>query len=344
MAVVLAIGTAAAVLVRSTGPSPHPTPPVPAPSAATAPSTTLPAPRPPYAVGTLTLTVSEPATATVGARSFTTFVRYPALAGTGSSGGPAPPLRASAPFPLVVFSGGYAVSPEGYSILLDAWAAAGFVVADPVEPFTTPSSPQGLDEGDIVHHPGDVAAVITALVGADQGAAGPAGPTLAGVIDTGRIAAIGHSDGGDVTLASVADPCCRDPRIRAAVVLSGAEDTVFGGTYFSAVPAVPLLVVQGTDDAVNPVGCSVQLYDQAPPPKYYLSLTGQTHQGPYLAAGPALTTVERVTIDFLDGELADSAPSLAALPTDGTVPGLSSLTSASSAGLPTGSCPGAPPG
>ena len=201
----------------------------------------------------------------------------------------------------MVFSGGYAVSPEQYSTLLDAWAAAGYVVADPVEPFTTPSSPQGLDEGDIVHHPGDVSAVITALVDADRGATASGPPTLAGLIDTGRIAAVGHSDGGDVTLAAVADPCCRDPRLRAAVVLSGAEDAAFGGTYFSTVPAVPLLVVQGTDDDINPVGCSVQLYDQAPQPKYYLSLAGQSHQGPYLVAGPALTTVERVTIDFLAG-------------------------------------------
>jgi dienelactone hydrolase len=244
---------------------------------------------------------------------------------------------------LVVFSGGYAVSPEQYSTLLDAWAAAGYVVADPVEPFTTPSSPQGLDEGDIVHHPGDVSAVITALVDADRGATVSGHPTLAGLIDTGRIAAVGHSDGGDVTLAAVADPCCRDPRLRAAVVLSGAEDAAFGGTYFSTVPAVPLLVVQGTDDDINPVACSVQLYDQAPQPKFYLSLAGQSHQGPYLVAGPALTTVERVTIDFLDGELADSRPSLAALPSDGTVPGVSTLTTAPTAGLPAGACPGAPP-
>ena len=39
-----------------------------------------------------------------------------------------------------MFSGGYDVSPEQYSILLDAWAAAGFVVADPVYPLTTPAS------------------------------------------------------------------------------------------------------------------------------------------------------------------------------------------------------------
>jgi predicted dienelactone hydrolase len=304
-------------------------------------STTVPA-RPPYPVGTLSFTVTEAATAGTGPRSFVTYVRYPAETGTGSpGGGAATPLRAGGPFPLVVFSGGYAFDPEGYSTLLDAWAAAGYVVADPVYPSTSPTSPQPLDESDIVHHPGDLSAVITALVQAGRGSgAGPVA-ALAGAVDTSSIAAIGHSDGGDVTLAASVGSCCRDPRIDAAVILSGAELAAFGGTYFSS-PDLPLLVVQGTDDDINPPGCSVQLYDQAPPPKYYLSMLGQSHQSPYLQPGTALDTVQQVVVDFLDATLRGSGPARAAISRDGDVPGSSSLFAGSPPDLAAGPCPGAP--
>jgi len=310
-------------------------------------STTVPARRPPYPVGSLSFTVAEAATSATGPRSFVTHVRYPAEPGTaspvaGPGGGVAAPLRTAGPFPLVVFSGGYAVDPEEYSALLDAWAAAGYVVADPVYPSTSPTSPEPLDESDIVHHPGDLSAVITAVVQADRGSGTGPLSALAGAVDTGAIAAIGHSDGGDVTLAASADTCCRDPRIDAAVILSGAELAAFGGTYFASRPAVPLLVVQGTDDDINPPGCSVQLFDQAPPPRYYLSMLGQGHQSPYLQAGTALDTVQQVVVDFLDATLRGSGPAGAAIGRDGTVPGSSSLYADSSPDLAAGVCPGAP--
>jgi predicted dienelactone hydrolase len=316
-------------------------------------STATPAGSGPYPVGSLSITVTEPATASRPARTLTTYVRYPAVPGTGGPQTPPVPARDAGPFPLVVFSGGYAVSPEEYSTLLTAWAAAGYVVADPVYPSTTPSSPGGLDETDIVHHPGDLSAVITALLDADSttGSASPgasevvtAGPvgTLAGLIASGEIAAIGHSDGGDVTLAAVAGSCCQDRRIRAAVVLSGAEYAAFGGTYFAAPEAGPLLVVQGTADTINPEGCSVQLYDQAPQPKDYLSLVDQTHQGPYLEEGPALTTVTLVTTDFLNWALRGSKAAVAAMSAAGDVSGRSTLFVGAPTGLPPDPCPGAP--
>ena len=184
--------------------------------------------------------------------------------------------------------------------------------------------------------------MITALLAADRGAAAGAGGVLAGTIDAGAIAVVGHSDGGDVSLAAAANTCCRDPRVRAAVILSGAEDALFPGTYFPGGTALPLLVVQGTADEVNPPGCSVQLYDQAPPPKYYLSLEGQTHQSPYLQAGAAHDTVQQVVADFLAGTLEGSGPARAAMVRDGNVPGSSTLTAGGPSGVPTGNCPGAP--
>ncbi len=297
-------------------------------------------PEPPYAVGTLLLNLSEPATSGTVARSLPTEVRYPA---TGTPGPldhtSATPDRASGPYPLVVFSSGYDIEPEAYSGLLDAWASAGYIVADPVYPFTAPSSPAQLDEGDISNHPADLSFVITSIL--DVGAT--VGNTLSGLVDPKEVGVAGHSDGGDVSLAVASNSCCRDTRVKAVVVLSGAELTTFGGTYYSAA-AVPMLVVQGSADQINPPACSVQLYDQAPQPKYYLSLAGQTHEGPYLQGGRPLDVVAKVTIDFLDGYLRHSNSNLDSITADGTVPDLAVLDDTASVGPVIGSCPGAPGG
>lgn len=304
-------------------------------------STTSTVPQdPPYAVGTISLDITESTTTGGSVRSLPTEVRYPATgpAGTPEQAGAYADHR-SGPYPLVVFSEGYDISSEAYANLLDAWSAAGYVVADPTYPFTSPSSPGGPDENDIVNHPADLRFVITSLL---QDAA-TTGGALSGLINPTEVAVIGHSDGGDVALAAASNSCCGDSRIKAAVILSGAELASFGGTYY-ATPPVPMLVVQGTADDINPQVCSVQLYDAAPQPKYYLSLAGQSHQSPYLQVGQPLGAVEKVTIDFLDGYLRHSAAQLDAMTADGSVPGLATLTSSPSVGPPVGSCPGAPPG
>jgi predicted dienelactone hydrolase len=234
-----------------------------------------------------------------------------------------------------VFSQGLDVAPESYARLLNSWAAAGYVVADPAYPYTSPNSPGGVVRSDIVHHPADLNFVITTLLN-DR--------ALSGLIESNEIAVIGQSDGGDVSLAAVANTCCRDTRVKAAVLLSGAEFSWFKGSYFSSAP-VPLLVVQGTNDlSLNPVSCSVDLYNQAPQPKYYLSMIGQTHFSAYVQPGPALNVVTRVTITFLNGYLRNSTSALTAMTTASSVPGLATLTSQPSLPVVAGSCPDAPTG
>lgn len=338
MVVLLALGTVAAVLASRTHPSPSP-----GTTTTQSTTTTAAASGPPFAVGSLSLTLREPVGSTV--RVLPTTVYYPA---TGAAGGApaagATPQRGAGPYPLVVFSEGYDIAPQAYGALLDAWAAAGYVVAAPVYPLTDPAEPGGVNESDIVNHPADLRYVISALVGLTQASGGD----LAGLIRPNAIAVIGHSDGGDVSLATVANTCCTDPRISAAILLSGAELTSFGGQYFAGTTAVPLLVVQGTADTINPPECSVQIYDAAPSPKHYLSLFGESHTGAYLPAGPARAVVERVTIDFLDAYLKGSRAALARMARDGTVPGLAGMTSAPTVTahlVPLGgTCPGAPPG
>ena len=299
-------------------------------------STTRPAtPHAPFAVGAVTFTVSEPANGSTGARTFPVTVRYPAVGVPGTARLGLVPLRRAGPFPLIVFSQGFDISPEAYAGLLNAWSAAGYVVADPAYPFTSPNAPGGVVRTDIVHHPADLSYVITSLLADSTAASG----TLSGLIDANEIGVIGQSDGGDVALAAVANSCCRDPRVKAAIILSGAELSWFHGSYFTT-PNTPLLVVQGTNDlTMNPVTCSVQLYNEATQPKYYLSMIGQTHLSAYVPPGPAQNVVTQVSIDFLNAYLRHSTSALAALHVAGNVAGLSTITSQTTLAPVAGTCP-----
>lgn len=284
----------------------------------------------PSPVGEVALTLTD------GSRVLPTTVRYPATA----AGANQQPLRAAKPYPLIVFSQGFAISPDAYGALLDAWAAAGFVVAAPAYPLTTP----GGNEGDILNHPADLRAVITDLLAVDA----QPGNLLSRTIDVSRIGIVGHSDGGDTTNAVAEGTCCHDSRVSAAIIMSGAELVTFGGS-FGGSTGVPLLVTQGSADTVNLPACSQQIYNAAPGPRYYLSLVGAGHHAPYLAAGPYQAApaaadayqkvVTAVTIDFWDATLKGASP--AALATAGNEPGVSEL----SANVPVvqqGTCPGAP--
>ncbi|HET9104051.1 MAG TPA: hypothetical protein VFN55_11930 [Solirubrobacteraceae bacterium] len=307
-------------------------------------ATRSPAPVAPFRVGLGSLSVLEPG-GSAGARALPTVIRYPALgdAARGPARGLAP-ARAAGPFPLIVFSQGYDYPAEGYAGLLRAWARAGYVVADPTYPDTDPSAPGGPNESDIVNHPRDLSYVITRLLAAAQDPSS----RLHGLIDPRRIAIAGQSDGGDVTLATAAGTCCRDHRVKAAVILSGAELAAFGGTYYAA-GSPPLLVTQGTGDTINVPGCSAQLYDGAPAPKYYLDLlaqpgqTGyQAHLSPYTTPGRVRDHVAAVVIAFLDRYLKGRGAALTAMRRAGTVPGVMALLSPPSLTGRTTICPGAP--
>jgi dienelactone hydrolase len=290
-------------------------------------------PGPPFPVGTTSLGVPD---ASAGSASgvLATQVWYPAE----RAGQDAAPARAEGPYPLLVFSQGYDVAVSSYAPLLAEWAAAGFVVAAPTYPDTAPGA--DLDEADILYHPAELAATISALSSAES--LGRLSPLLDGLVEPAEVGVVGHSDGGDVTLAVAEDSCCRDPAVKAAAILSGAELRSFGGAYFTG-PALPLLVAQGSDDhELNPVACSVLTYDQAPEPKYYLDLVGAGHLTPYVDPGPERDVVGQVVADFFSAELSGDHGDLAAMAAAANRPGVASLTSAPSAPFPPGDCPGAP--
>ena len=161
-------------------------------------------------------------------------MRYPALGSPAATDVPnAPPAAANGPFPLIVFAHGFAVTPATYARLLQSWAHAGYVVAAPVFPLSNAHAPGGPDESDIVNQPRDMSFVISRLLESGGAAPGP----LAGLIEPNRIAVAGQSDGGETALAVAYSRRFRDPRVTAAVILSGAEISGIGGYTFA--PEVP---------------------------------------------------------------------------------------------------------
>ena len=232
-------------------------------------------------------------------RTLVTDIRYPALGAPSATDIPnARAASAQAPYPLIVFAHGFGVTPQTYSRLLQSWARAGYVVAAPVFPLSNADAPGGPDEADVINQPRDLSFVISGLLSLSRPGAGP----LAGLVDPGRIAVAGHSDGAETALATAYSRRFRDRRIGAALILSGAEMEGVGGYSFTQ-GGPPLLAVQGTADTFNEPKYTEMYFKRASRPKFLLDLLGAGHLPPYSYQQPQLAIVERVTTAFLDGYL-----------------------------------------
>jgi dienelactone hydrolase len=308
-------GTAGTAVASTGSTSEAPPKPTPPPSA--------------FAVGLRVLTLTDTsrsvtmADGSSGPRTLVTYVRYPAQGAVGSNDlRNAAAASAYGPYPLIVFGHGFAVTPGLYSHLLQAWARAGYVVAAPAFPLENADAPGGPNEADLVNQPQDMSFVISSMLSAAASGSGP----FAGLIDPTKVAVSGQSDGGDTALAVAYDHRFSDPRVDAAVVLSGAEIPAEGSFNFPA-GGPPLLAAQGTADVVNPPSLTNTFFEAAQRPKYLLSLIGAEHLPPYTVPSPQLHIVEGVSLAFLDGYLKRRPSALKGMSSIGQVPGTATLTS-----------------
>lgn len=281
---------------------------------------TLPAPA--YAVGNVTVPMVDTSRPTPAdgqvpghpGRDMKVEIFYPAAGVPGGAISEYGPPARTGRFPLIVFSHGFGSSPGAYEALLVRWAAAGYVVAAPAFPLTGATTPGGADLADYVNQPRDVSFVISQMLDASASGRGP----LAGLIDPSEIGAAGHSLGGVTTLGLVANSCCRDQRVDAAVVISGDAISFPGGR--SVTPSIPMFFVHGGADQIVPYSASVAAFDAARGPKALLTLVGGGHTTPVDPAGAAFVSVVRATIDFFGLYLQHSRTASAALRHDGRAP------------------------
>jgi dienelactone hydrolase len=259
-------------------------------------------------------TASWDGMAAKSSRTLVTSIWYPATGtGSGSSRG--------GPYPLIVFAHGLGASPQSYQQLLSDWAAAGYVVAAPQFPLSSSATPGGPDGGDIGNQPGDMSFVIDQVLKASAASSGP----LSGLVDPKEIGAAGHSNGAITTLGLIGNSCCRDTRIKAAVVMAGTTEGL-GRGHYNLADSPPLLIVEDLHDGLVPYPDAVAVYNQARGPKALLALrwdsspdsSGATaHMASSGVVGPTSGAVFRSTTDFFDAFLKHEHGALPAVAADG---------------------------
>jgi dipeptidyl aminopeptidase/acylaminoacyl peptidase len=189
------------------------------------------------------------------------------------------------PYPLFVWAHGFDATVDYFAPLLRAIAARGYVVAAPTFPHTRLGGPGPVRYGDYVNQPADVSFVIRSLLARHPG-----------LIDPRRIAVGGHSLGAVTTMGLVANRCCLDPMVSAAVEVDGSQLRFPEGT--PVAPAVPVLFVHGAADTTFPVAQSQAMYAAAHAPKFLVVIPGAPHTAFRIPADYAV--ILRSIEDFLD--------------------------------------------
>jgi dienelactone hydrolase len=178
-----------------------------------------------------------------------------------------------------VFSHGLGALGRLYFVILEAWAAEGYVVAAPDFPLSRANAPGGSTPGDYANQPADVRFVIDEMLRLN---ADPTSP-LRERIDGARIGAAGQSLGGLTTFGVTLNTCCRDPRIAAAVPIAGLLWPFAGGAYDGR-GAPPTLVIHGDADDTVPYAEARAAYATLNAPKALLTHRGGGHILPYVPA------------------------------------------------------------
>lgn len=237
----------------------------------------------PYGVGVTTIVYTDPTrpTAPHGGlpasdnRKLITEIWYPAaaVAGAPASGQRNAELdRSGGPYPLIIYSHGFADQRIGAGFIGRHLASHGYIVAAPDYPLTSSLTVGGPVGADLVNQPADVSFLIDTLTSDDGG------NRFAGAIDDQRIGLGGLSLGGATTLLTSYHRTLRDPRIRAAVDIAGPG--CFFSDKFYDTAGVPLMIIQGDLDAIVPYAENgLYNFGIANAPKYLATVENGSHTG-----------------------------------------------------------------
>jgi len=266
-----------------------------------------------------------PTGAALPGRVLTTEVRYPTLAGSaGTEAVNARPSTVGGPYPVIVFAHGFETEPLDYAGLLDSWVRAGFVVVSPIFPdenLQTVTADGGIAdptiastlENDVYGEPGDIVYVLKQLQAvANQ----PWGENLKGVLNLADIGLAGQSDGANVVAALSFASGLRSlgaglpSAPKAVAVLSGSAWSYLPdgrlGTYGGSSSSPALLQVQSDADGCNTPTDGTDLFASLQADlrvKWFVTLLGADHLGPYEGVSPWAGVVDAVTTRFFENEL-----------------------------------------
>jgi predicted dienelactone hydrolase len=190
------------------------------------------------------------------------------------SGGVRDVAVASGRFPLVLFSHGFAGFRDQSDFLTSFLATWGFVVAAPDHYSRDLTEILGGPTGATAKTTDvqDLEAAVTLLAHQNAAAGGP----LHGHVDTTKVGAVGHSDGGVAVEALAAV----DPKVATFIGLAGATVGLPGNPRHrpdSIVPHQPGLLMSGTADTVVPTAGMVTAYDKMHAPKRLILVKGAGH-------------------------------------------------------------------
>lgn len=161
--------------------------------------------------------------------------------------------------------------------------------------------------------------VIDTLLAADK----DADSYLDGHIDADRIAVGGHSL-GSVTAFGFENSCCKDPRVKAIVAVSGGPQAYSTGAYDKTF-ATPMLLIHGRKDpGVNPA-ISQAVFDLTPGRMSLLMIADGTHTSGFADKDGAL--MDKVIVAFLDAQLGIRPEAMDGLEAEVTASGLGDLSS-----------------
>lgn len=262
------------------------------------------------------------------------YLSYPTYHKGTNVAGATPDLE-FAPYPMIVFSQGFGIPWQNYTVLLNYLTEHGFVVAYVIYPYTDPNVSPPLLRSDIINHPYELSSAVNDLLDINK-----TNSLIKGLINVNEIGLAGQSDGGDVSLTVAVDSEYKNPLFKAVALYSAAEYNVFSGTYFSA-PQPPLLITQGTLDDINPPYCSIQIYNEASSPKYYIELVGADHLEPYTQSNQYESVVAKASLAFFNTYL-KKHNQIEKLHTVANLSGVSQLINSSYITPTNQYCPGAP--